>query len=67
MRRKIDGFKQLLETGGIRVLEIRARGRGRLARMFSALYIGDYAATYLGLLYGLDPSSTDSIAALKRF
>lgn len=67
MRRKIDGFKQLLESGGVRVLEIRARGRGRLARMLSALYIGDYTSTYLGLLYGLDPSSTDSIAALKRF
>ena len=66
MRRKIDGFKELLESGGVRVLEIRARGRGRLARMFSALYIGDYVSTYLGLLYGLDPSSTGSIDALKR-
>lgn len=66
MRRKIDGFKQMLESSGVRVIEIRARGRGRLARMLSALYIGDYAATYLGLLYGLDPSSTDSIEALKR-
>jgi glucose/mannose-6-phosphate isomerase len=67
MERKMDGFKRLLESSGIRVLEIRARGRGKLARMLSALYVGDYAATYLGLLYGHDPSSTDSIAALKRF
>ena len=67
MERKIEGFKRLLESGGIRVLEIRALGRGKLARMLSALYVGDYAVTYLGMLYGLDPSSTDSIAALKRF
>lgn len=67
MRRKIDGFKDLLESGGVQVLELRARGRGRLARMFSALYIGDYVSTYLGLLYGIDPSSTGSIDALKRF
>lgn len=66
IRRKIDGFKQLMESGGVRVLEIPARGRGRLARMLSVLYIGDYAATYLGLLHGLDPSSMDSIEALKR-
>ena len=66
IERKTDGFKRLLESGGGRVLEIRARGRGKLARMFSALYVGDYASTYLGLLYGLDPSSMDSIAALKR-
>ena len=66
MRRKIDAFRGLLEGRLGRVLELEARGRGRLARMMSALYVGDYASTYLGLLYGLDPSSTDSIAALKR-
>lgn len=66
MERKIDAFKGLLEPRVGRVLEIRARGRGRLARMLSALYVGDYASAYLGLLHGLDPSSTDSIAALKR-
>jgi len=66
VERKIDAFKGLLEPHFGRVLEIRARGRGRLARMLSTLYIGDYASTYLGLLYGLDPSSIDSIAALKR-
>jgi len=66
MERKMNAFKGLMESSGGRVLEVRARGRGKLARMFSALYIGDYASTYLGLLYGLDPSSTDSIAALKR-
>jgi len=62
---KVDAFKRLLEHKVGRVLEIRARGRGKLARMLSALYIGDYAATYLGLLHGLDPSTSDSIAALK--
>lgn len=66
MTRKIDVFEQLMESAGIRVLEIRARGWGRLARMLSALYVGDYASTYLGLLYRLDPSSTDSIAAIKK-
>lgn len=66
IERKVDAFKLLLEPRISRVIEIRARGRGKLARMLSALYVGDYASTYLGLLYGLDPSSTDSIAALKR-
>jgi len=67
MRRKVDGFRELLERGGIRVLELRGLGRGRLARMLSALYTGDYVSTYLGLLSGLDPSSTASIDALKRY
>ena len=66
MRRKIDAFKGLFEhrIGG--VLEIQSRGRGRLARMLSALYIGDYTSAYLGMLYGLDPSSVSSITAIKR-
>jgi len=49
------------------MLEVRARGRGKLARMLSVLYVGDYASTYLGLLYGRDPSSMDAIEELKRF
>lgn len=67
MRRKVDSFRELLGRGGVRVLELMALGRGRLARMLSALYTGDYVSTYLGLLYGLDPSSTTSIDALKTY
>lgn len=63
---KIDRFKALLEARVGRMLEIEAEGRGRLARMFSVIYIGDYVSTYLGLLYGLDPSSMNAIEELKR-
>lgn len=66
MVRKIDGFKDLLEPRVGGMLEVEARGRGKLSRMLSVLYIGDYASTYLGLLYGKDPSSTDAIEELKR-
>jgi glucose/mannose-6-phosphate isomerase len=66
MVRKTEVFKELLESSGIRVLELYAQGKGMLARIFSTIYIGDYASTYLGLLYGLDPGSTDSINALKK-
>jgi glucose/mannose-6-phosphate isomerase len=66
MRRKVDAFRELSERSFGRVLEIRAVGDGRLARMFSALYIGGYTSVYLGLLYGKDPSSVDTIDALKK-
>ena len=63
---KVDRFKALMEpvVGG--VIEERARGRGKLARMLSVLYLGDYTSTYLGLHYGKDPSSMDAIEELKR-
>ncbi len=66
LERKIDAFKSLLEGRVSRIVEITASGRGKLSRILSVLYVCDYASVYLGLLYGLDPSSTDSIKALKE-
>lgn len=66
VERRVDAFKTLLEKRVNRIIEISASGSGKLSRILSALYIGDYASVYLGLLYGLDPSSTDSIKALKE-
>jgi len=63
---KIDKFTKLLEERFGKVVKIEARGEGRLARMISALYIGDFASAYLGILYGKDPSTTESISTLKK-
>jgi glucose/mannose-6-phosphate isomerase len=65
MSKKITKFSRLLDESFGRVIEVQAIGKGRLTRMMSALYIGDYASVYLGLLYGRDPSSTKSINILK--
>jgi glucose/mannose-6-phosphate isomerase len=65
-RKKIDGFKKLLETRNVRIYEVKARGEGKLARILSTLYLGDYVSTYLGLLYQVDPSSVNSITAIKQ-
>ena len=48
------------------IIEVETRGSGRLARIFSLVYMGDYISTYLGLLNGLDPSSNLSIDELKK-
>ncbi|UCH57428.1 MAG: bifunctional phosphoglucose/phosphomannose isomerase [Candidatus Bathyarchaeota archaeon] len=66
VKRKIDRFKSLLEgrVGGL--LEVEAKGKGKLARMLSIIYMGDYISNYLGLLYGRDPSSMRSIEKIKR-
>ena len=63
---KIDRFAELLAERFGAVVRVDALGEGRLARMISALYVGDFASAYLGMLYGRDPSTTDSIDALKR-
>lgn len=62
---KMDRFTELVAESYGRVVTVEAVGEGRLARMISALYIGDFASAYLGMLYGRDPNTTDSIDALK--
>lgn len=66
MKKKIDGFKELLESRGIKTLEITARGKGKLARIMSTIYMGDYVSTNLGLLYRVDPSLVNLITIIKK-
>ncbi len=63
--RKIEVTLGLLSEGFGRVVDVEAVGEALLTRMMSALLIGDFTSAYLGVLYGVDPSSTDSIGLLK--
>ena len=63
---KTKRFEEILRPAVGKVMEIEARGEGRLARMLSALYIGDFTSTYLGILNGKDPSVVEPIDRLKR-
>ncbi len=63
---KTRRFIDIIKPSFGKVLEVQARGESRLARMLSALYIGDYVSAYLGVLYGKDPSTVESIDRLKQ-
>jgi len=67
IKTRMDVTRRLIfEEGAKDVLEIRARGRSRLARMFSAMYVGDFASIYLAVLYEVDPTPVAIIDELKR-
>ncbi len=66
VKRKIERFKELFTPKVGDIIEVEARGSGKLARILSLVYFGDYISTYLGLLYGHDPSSNVSIDKLKQ-
>ena len=67
IRTRIDVTRSLVfDEGAKEVLEIRGRGRGRLARMLSAMYIGDYASIYLAILNHIDPTPVTIIDKLKN-
>ncbi|MFH0896747.1 MAG: SIS domain-containing protein, partial [Candidatus Bathyarchaeota archaeon] len=67
IKTRIDVTRRLVfDRGAKNVLEIQTRGTSKLARMFSAMYIGDFASIYLALLYGIDPTPVAVIDELKR-
>lgn len=67
IKTRIEITKKLVFNDGAKnVLEIHAEGIGKLARMLSTLYIGDFASIYLGILYNFDPTPVKIIDELKR-
>ena len=66
LNKKMDAAIELMtETFG-KLVKIETRGESSLARMMSALIQGDFASSYLGILYGVDPSTMGSIRILKE-
>ncbi|MCL5428210.1 MAG: hypothetical protein M1347_00195 [Chloroflexi bacterium] len=45
---------------------ITARGESRLANLWTALHYGDYAAYYLAMAYGVDPTPVPMLNELKE-
>ncbi len=45
---------------------VEAKGSGRLSRLFSLVYVGDYVSFYLAMLNGVDPTPIERIDYLKR-
>jgi glucose/mannose-6-phosphate isomerase len=64
---RYDVMRKLLANEAIDTLEVIARGKSALAQMLSLTLLGDYAAAYLALLYGVDPTPTAVIDELKAW
>ncbi|MEW6446571.1 MAG: bifunctional phosphoglucose/phosphomannose isomerase [Bacillota bacterium] len=47
------------------VTEVTSTGDGLLARLYSLIYLGDWASAYLAVLYGIDPGPVKVIDLLK--
>ena len=66
IRARIETTQSLVFQKAKKVLEIRARGEGKLAKMFSVLRVGDFASVYLAVLQGVDPTPVTIINEVKR-
>jgi len=64
MARRVEATKNMLRKAGP-VISVNATGMSPLAKMFSLVVMGDYVSTYLGVLRGEDPSTSEPIEELK--
>jgi len=66
IKHRIEMTKMLALHKAQKVLEIYAKGKGRLAKMFSVLLVGDLTSVYLAILRGIDPAPVKTIDLIKR-
>lgn len=64
IRSRIEITKGLMPAGA-KLFEVWSQGKGELARMLSAVCIGDFTSVYLALLRGVDPTPVETISLLK--
>lgn len=55
----------LLENRAIFTGEVRTEARSQLARLMDLIYMGDFVATYLAIVQGIDPTTIDLIDEVK--
>jgi len=65
IRVRIEATKRLALHRAQRVLEVHARGEGKLAKMLSLLHVGDLTSIYLAILRNVDPTPTVTIDGIK--
>jgi glucose/mannose-6-phosphate isomerase len=64
---RIESTKRTVLEGSIgKITELKATGEAPLAKMFSAICLGDFASLYLAVLRGVDPTPVKVIDRLKN-
>ncbi len=62
----MDISKVIIKKKAAGVIEVESSGDSLLARIFSLVYIGDFASYYLAILNKRDPTPVESVTYLKN-
>jgi len=65
IKARIEATKAIAFRNVGKVLEVMARGKSKLAKMFSLLHFGDLVSIYLAILNMKDPTPVKTISAVK--
>lgn len=66
LQNRIITTKDLVFIKAGKILEINALGKGKLAKMFSVICIGDFTSVYLAILQNKDPTPVNIIDKVKN-
>ena len=65
IKKRMDVCKEIMEVN-VDVHEIETKGESLLARMFSAVYLGDYVSYYMAIWNRVDPTPVEIIEDMKK-
>jgi len=66
IQRRMEVTAGIIGNRAGHITELWSEGKGRMARMFSLVCLGDFVSVYLALLSGRDPTPVDNINRLKE-
>ena len=66
VKKRFEITSGLIKDKASAIIEIWAKGECMLARLMSAIYLGDFVSVYLAILNGVDPLPVERIEALKK-
>lgn len=65
IKKRIEISKTIIRDKVKNIIEVHSSGKSFLARLFSLIYVGDYASVYLALEYDINPTPVKMIDYLK--
>lgn len=65
-KQRIKATEELIRNSTRKTFEVWSRGEGRLAKISSAIHIGDLTSLYLAIANGVNPTPVKTIALLKE-
>ncbi len=63
---QIEITKNIIKSKTNRVYEVFPKGRSRLSRMLSVIYLGDFVSFYLAVVRKINPTPVDAISKIKN-
>lgn len=66
IKKRMQITKKIIKENDCNVIEVSVKGSSRMAKIFSAIYIGDWVSYFLALKYETDPTPVEIVERFKK-